>query len=144
MGEAEEERRARAFVVRTLGTAFYYRARGPLSALLREPFLGSCVLTGGFSALALNAPSDQGNSFAILPGGVLVLSLDRESFQARNDDLEAVPVKKQPSHYFDIARRTAFRRNTPLWNAPLAVTSFKALPPNPQVLSIAVAHHTAD
>lgn len=73
--------RAEAFVVQTVGKAFYYRARGPLSALLGEPFLSSCVLKGGFSALALNAPSDQGNSFAILPSGVLVLSLDRESFQ---------------------------------------------------------------
>ncbi|CAN0180358.1 unnamed protein product, partial [Ectocarpus fasciculatus] len=81
--QLEMEKRAKAFVVRALGKAFYYRARGPLSALLREPFLGAYVLKGGFSALALNAPSDRGNSFAILPGGVLVLSLDRESFQAR-------------------------------------------------------------
>lgn len=65
-----------------LGTPFYYRARGPLSALLRQPFLGSCVLRGSFSALALNAPTDQGNSFAIMPGGILNISLDRESFQA--------------------------------------------------------------
>ena len=81
----EAQTRAEAFVARTLGKAFYYRARGPLSSLLREPFLSSCVLKGGFSALALNAPSDQGNSFAILPSGVLVLSLDRESFQVRPD-----------------------------------------------------------
>lgn len=74
--------RAKDFVSRSLGEAFYYRARGRLSTLLSEPFLGSCVLKGGFSALALNAPSDQGNSFAVLPGGMLVLSLDRESFQA--------------------------------------------------------------
>ncbi|CAM9510281.1 unnamed protein product [Ectocarpus sp. 12 AP-2014] len=80
--QLEMEKRAKAFVVRALGTTFYYRARGPLSVLLREPFLGSYVLKGGFSALALNAPSDHGNSFAILPGGVLVLSIDRESFQA--------------------------------------------------------------
>lgn len=71
----------RASVAERLGASFYYRVRGPLSALLKEPFLGSCVLNGSFSALALNAPSDQGNSFAILPGGTLVLSLDRESFQ---------------------------------------------------------------
>lgn len=81
--QLEMEKRAKAFVVRALGKMFYYRARGHLSALLREPFLGSYVLRGGFSALALNAPSDHGNSFAILPSGVLVLSLDRESFQAR-------------------------------------------------------------
>ncbi|CAN0550358.1 unnamed protein product, partial [Ectocarpus sp. 8 AP-2014] len=72
---------------------FYYRARGPLSVLLREPFLGSYVLKGGFSALALNAPSDHGNSFAILPGGVLVLSLDRESFQTLGLPGEAAPTR---------------------------------------------------
>ncbi|CAM9988405.1 unnamed protein product, partial [Hapterophycus canaliculatus] len=87
------EQRAEAFVVRSLGKAFYYRAQGPLSALLREPFLGSCVLKGGFSALALNAPSDQGNSFAILPDGVLVLSLDRESFQTLGLPGKAAPTR---------------------------------------------------
>ncbi|CAM9399291.1 unnamed protein product, partial [Scytosiphon promiscuus] len=92
-GEKKAEQRAQAFVVRSLGRAFYYRARGPLSALLREPFLGSCVLKGGFSALALNAPSDQGNSFAILPGGVLVMSLDRESFQTLGLPGEAAPTR---------------------------------------------------
>eukprot|EP00903_Cladosiphon_okamuranus_P015557 g14362.t1 len=91
--QEEAERRAEAFVVRTLGEAFYYRARGPLSALVREPFLSSCVLNGGFSALALNAPSDQGNSFAILPGGVLVISLDRESFQTLGLPGEAAPTR---------------------------------------------------
>lgn len=60
-----------------------------LCDLLREPFLSSCVLKGSFSALALNAPSDQGNTFAILPGGVLVLSLDRESFQVRERTVES-------------------------------------------------------
>lgn len=57
--------------------------RGPLSSLLSQPFLGGCLLKGGFSALVINAPSDQGNSFAVLPSRVLLLSLDRESFQAR-------------------------------------------------------------
>ncbi|CAN0189466.1 unnamed protein product [Ectocarpus sp. 4 AP-2014] len=84
--QLEMEKRAKHFVVRALGKTFYYRARGPLSVLLREPFLGSYVLKGGFSALALDAPSDHGNSFAILPGGVLVLSLDRESFQASTSE----------------------------------------------------------
>eukprot|EP00752_Nemacystus_decipiens_P004676 g4264.t1 len=91
--QEEAERQAEAFVVRTLGEAFYYRARGPLSALLKEPFLSSCVLKGGFSALALNAPSDQGNSFAVLPSGVLVLSLDRESFQVLGLPGEAAPTR---------------------------------------------------
>lgn len=59
--------------------------RGPLSGLLKKPFLTSFVLKANFCALALNAPSDQGNSFAILPGGVLVLSLDRESFQVSGE-----------------------------------------------------------
>lgn len=79
----QAERQAKAFVTEAVGESFYYRARGPLCTLLAEPFLTSCVLKGNFSALALNAASDQGNSFAILPGGTLVLSLDRESFQAR-------------------------------------------------------------
>lgn len=79
----QAERQAEAFVTQALGSSFYYRVGGRLSDLLREPFLSSYVLKGSFSALALNAPSDQGNSFAILPGGVLALSLDRESFQVR-------------------------------------------------------------
>ncbi|CBN77262.1 conserved unknown protein [Ectocarpus siliculosus] len=91
--QLEMEKRAKAFVVRALGKTFYYRARGPLSALLREPFLRSYVLKRGFSALALNAPSDHGNSFAILPGGVLALSLDRESFQTLGLPGEAAPTR---------------------------------------------------
>lgn len=71
--------------MKNLGGNFYYRARGPMSDLLKQPFLGSCVLTANFCALALNTPSDQGNSFAILPGGILVLSLERESFQVCAD-----------------------------------------------------------
>ncbi|CAM9465951.1 unnamed protein product [Sphacelaria rigidula] len=80
---AEVKRRAEDFVRKQLGEqSFYYRARGSLSALLTQPFLGACVLEDNFCALALNAPSDHGNCWAILPGGILVLSLDRETFQA--------------------------------------------------------------
>lgn len=83
----QEEKQIEVFVRKQLGEhCFYYRARGPLSALLTQPLLGTCVLQGNFCALAVNAPSDQGNSWAILPGGTLVLSLDRETFQARRND----------------------------------------------------------
>ncbi|CAN0394230.1 unnamed protein product, partial [Discosporangium mesarthrocarpum] len=89
----KEKSRALLLLTQELGAHFYYRTRGPLVALLEEPFLLTHVLRSNFCALALNAASDHGNSFAILPRGQLILSLDRESFQAMGLPGEAAPLQ---------------------------------------------------
>jgi Ribonuclease P 40kDa (Rpp40) subunit len=83
----------------------YYHAQGPLQDLLAL----SWVQKGHCCAVALNTPSDQCNTFAVLPGGTLVYTLDRETFQTCGLPAEAVqpgaaakvgrPGGSKPAHY---------------------------------------------
>ncbi|CAM9450792.1 unnamed protein product [Choristocarpus tenellus] len=90
---SKEESNALLVLKRNLREYFYYRVRGGLASLLEENFLRSHVLSSCFCAVALNAASDHGNSFAILPRGRLILFLDRESFQAMGLPGEAAPSR---------------------------------------------------
>ena len=59
-----------------------YNVRVPLASLLSIDFLDEYVRKGEFSAFTIDSRIDHSNVVAFLPNGVLILTVDRDTYQS--------------------------------------------------------------
>ncbi|KAI8915025.1 ribonuclease P 40kDa subunit-domain-containing protein [Powellomyces hirtus] len=66
----------------TIEGDYFYKATLPLSFFLEEATLKNYVRQGGFTALRCNAKIDTDDVFALLPTGVLVLNVTKDTYES--------------------------------------------------------------